>query len=243
MTLKGLCKYYISCIALESNTTFRASMKDEQSFITLPWINDYALKKPEIGAFLRGNQEKEMDLLIGYPVLKVKHFLSPLFIIPITYSDGTHGKPEGFSIDDELLINKDIIDKYSTNEKTENIYELRELEAELGFTEGHAAFSDLAEKVNLLRTIRPDWDWLDTLNIDDLQKGSMRITDSDGILNRAILFAKEPTPYTVGLSNELARLGEYGDLDIRRSILWKFINKQFDKNPAFEKDILTRWRN
>lgn len=238
MTLKGLCKYYISCIALESNTTFRASMKDEQSFITLPWINDYTLKKPEIGAFLRGNHDKEMDLLIGYPVLKVNHLLSPLFIIPVTYSDGAHGKPEGFSIDDELLINKDIIDKYSTNEKTENIYELRELEAELGFTEGHAAFSDLEEKVNLLRTIRPDWDWLDTLNIDDLQKGPMHITNSDGILNRAILFAKEPTPYTVGLSNELARLGEYGDLDIRRSILWKFINKQFDKNPAYKNEIL-----
>ena len=59
MTLKGLCKFYISCIALESNTTFRASMKNEQSFITLPWINDYTLKKPEIGAFLRGNHEKE----------------------------------------------------------------------------------------------------------------------------------------------------------------------------------------
>ena len=213
-------------------------MKDVQSFITLPWINDYTLKKPEIGAFLRGNHDKEMDLLIGYPVLKVKYFLSPLFIIPVTYSDGTHGKPEGFSIDEELLINKDIIDKYSTNEKTENIYELRELEAELGFSEGHAAFSDLEEKVNLLRTIRPDWDWLDTLNIDDLERGPMRITDKDGILNRAILFAKEPTPYTVGLSNELARLEEYSDLDIRHSILWKFIHKQFDKNPAYKNEIL-----
>lgn len=238
MTLKGLCKYYISCIALESNTTFRASMKDEQSFITLPWINDYTLKKPEIGAFLRGNHDKEMDLLIGYPVLKVNHFLSPLFIIPVTYSDGTHGKQEGFSIDEELLINKDIIDKYSTNEKTENIYELRELEAELGFTEGHAEFCTLWEKVSLLRTIRPDWDWLDTLDLNDLQKGPMRISDNDGILNRAILFAKEPTPYTVGLSNELARLGEYSDLDIRHSILWKFIHKQFDKNPAYKNEIL-----
>ena len=238
MTLKGLCKYYISCIALESNTTFRTSMKDEQSFITLPWINDYTLKKPEIGAFLRGNHDKEMDLLIGYPVLKINHFLSPLFIIPVTYSDGTHGKPEGFSIDEELLINKDIIDKYSTNEKTENIYELRELEAELGFTEGHAAFCNLWEKVNLLRTIRPDWDWLDALDLNDLQKGPMRITDSDGILNRAILFAKEPTPYTVGLSNELARLGEYSELDIWHSILYKLINKQFDKNPAYKKEIL-----
>ena len=86
MTLQGLCKYYISCIALESNTTFRASMKEGQSFITLPWINDYTLKKPEIGAFLRGNHEKEMDLLIGYPVLKNKYFLSPVFIIHISYN-------------------------------------------------------------------------------------------------------------------------------------------------------------
>lgn len=238
MTLKGLCKYYIGCIALESNTTFRASMKDENTFLPLILINDRALKNPEVGAFLRGNHEKEMDLLIGYPVLKVKHFLSPVFIIHVTYSDGTHGKPEGFSIDDELLINKDIIDRYSTNEKTENIYELRELEAELGFTDGHAAFSDLADKVKLLKTIRPNWDWIDSLDVDNLQKGVIRVSDSDGIINRAILFAKEPTPYTVGLSNELARLEEYNETDISHSVLWKFIHKQYNKNAAYDKEIL-----
>ena len=238
MTLKGLCNYYISCIALESNTTLRASMKDEQSFIGLPWLNKGALKQPAIGAFLRGNHDKEKDLLIGYPVLKNKHFLSPLFVIPVTYNDGTHGKPEGFSIDDELLINKDIIDKYSTNDKTENIYELRELEAELGFTEGHAAFEVLSEKVSLLKTIRPDWEWLDELNIDNLEKRPVHIADADGILNRAILFAKEPTPYTVGLSNELVNLATWGDLDIKHSVLWKFIHKQFYKNPPYQKEIL-----
>lgn len=237
MTLKGLCNYYISCIALESNTTLRASMKDEQSFIGLPWLNKGALKQPAIGAFLRGNHDKEKDLLIGYPVLKNKHFLSPLFVIPVTYNDGTHGKPEGFSIDDELLINKDIIDKYSTNDKTENIYELRELEAELGFTEGHAAFEVLSEKVSLLRTIRPDWEWLDELNIDNLEKGPVHISDADGILNRAILFAKEPTPYTVGLSNELVNLESWDNLD-ENSVLWKFIHKQFYKNPPYQKEIL-----
>lgn len=238
MTLKGLCKYYISCIALENNTTLRTSMKDEQSFINLPWLNNGAFKSPAIGAFLRGNLDKEKELLIGYPILKVKHFLSPLFIIHVTYSDGTRGKSEGFSIDDELLINKDIIDKYSTNDKTENIYELRELEAELGFTEGHAAFDDLAEKVSLLKTIRPDWDWLDDLNLNNLKKNQLQLSDNDGILNRAIVFAKDPTPYTVGLSNELASLEQYGDLDIRHSILWKFIHKQFYKNAPYEKDIL-----
>jgi very-short-patch-repair endonuclease/RecA/RadA recombinase len=156
----------------------------------------------------------------------------------VTHNDGSHGKPEGFSIDDELLINKDIIDKYSTNEKTENIYELRELEAELGFTEGHAAFEDLSEKVSLLRSIRPDWEWLDELNIDNLKKGQILVADADGILNRAVLFAKEPTPYTVGLSNELANLESWGDLDIRHSILWKFIHKQFQKTPPYTREIL-----
>lgn len=238
MTLKSLCKYYISCIALESNTTLRVSMKDEYSFTGLPWLNNGALKSPAIGAFLRGNLEKEKELLIGYPLLKVRHFLSPLFIIHITYCDGKRGKEEGFSIDEELLINKDIIDKYSTNDRTENIYELRELEAELGFTEGHASLDDLAEKVGLLRTIRPDWDWLDDLNIDDLTKSQLQITDNDGILNRAVIIAKDPTPYTVGLSNELANLEQYGDLDIRHSILWKFIHKQFNNNAPFEKEIL-----
>ena len=237
MKLKNLCKYYISCIALENNTTLRASMKDEQSFIGLPWLNKSALKQPEIGAFLRGNHEKEKDLLIGYPILKTKYFLSPLFIINITYNDGTHGKPEGFTIDDELLINKDIIDKYSTNEKTENIYELRELETELGFTDGHAAFEDLSEKVTLLRTIRPDWEWLDELNIDNLKKGLIQIADADGILNRAVLFAKEPTPYTVGLSNELANLESWADFDYRHSILWKFVHEQFHKSLPYENEI------
>ena len=238
MTLKGLCKYYISCVALENNTTLRASMKDERSFMELPWISNEILRGAEVGAFLLGNREKEKELLIGYPILKTKHFLSPVFIIHVTYNDGLHGKPKGFVIDDELLINKDVIDKYSTNDKTENIYELRELETELGFTEGHALFSDLPDKVKLLQTLRPNWEWVDELDYGNMRKGAIRLNDADGILNRVILFAKDPTPYTVGLGNELARLEEWGDLDIRHSILWKFIHKQFDKAKVFDKEIL-----
>lgn len=99
MNLKGLCKYYISCVTLENNTTLRASMKDERSFMELPWISNKILRSAEVGAFLRGNREKEKELLIGYPILKTKHFLSPFFIIHVTYNDGQHGKPEGFVVD------------------------------------------------------------------------------------------------------------------------------------------------
>ena len=238
MKLKDLCKYYISCIALENNITLRASMKDEQSFINMPWLNKGALKMSVIEAFLRGNHDKEKELLIGYPVLKSKHFLSPLFIIHISYNDGESVKPKGFSIDDDIILNKDIIDKYSTNDKTENIYELRALESELGFIDSHASFKELSEKVNLLRTIRPDWEWQDVLDKENLNKGPIKISDSDGILNRAIIFAKDPTPYTVGLSNELANLEKENDLDIQHSILWKFLHKNFNKNAVYQKEIL-----
>ncbi len=238
MTLQSLCKYYISCIELEGNTTLRTSLKDQNSFISLPWINNNALKLPDIDSFLRGNTEKEKELLIGYPILKIKHFLSPIFIVHVTHYDGSSKRNEGFYIDDELLINKDIVDKYSPNEKTENIYELRELEKELGFTDGHATFADLAEKVHLLKTIRPNWEWRDNLLLDNLTKGAVRLDENNGILNRAIIIAKDPTPYTVGLSNELARLESSTDLNIQDSILWKFINKRFNDNKPFEKEVL-----
>lgn len=213
-------------------------MKEENSFMELPWISNKILSSAEVSAFLRGNHEKEKELLIGYPILKSKHFLSPIFIIHVTYNDGLHGKPEGFTLDEELLINKDVVDKYSTNDKTENIYELRELEAELGFTDGHALISSIPEKTQLLHVICPNWEWLDMLDPHNLRKGAIKFTDADGILNRAVLFAKEPTPYTVGLGNELAKLEEWNEDDICHSILWKFIRKQFYKPQPFNKEIL-----
>ena len=76
MNLKGLCKYYISCVTLENNTTLRASMKDERSFMELPWISNKILRSAEVGAFLRGNREKEKELLIGYPKDKAFPFTS-----------------------------------------------------------------------------------------------------------------------------------------------------------------------
>ncbi|MBR1834796.1 MAG: AAA family ATPase [Bacteroidales bacterium] len=238
MTLQNLCKYYISCIELESNTTLRASIKNNTSFISLPWINDDALKLSNISSFLNVKQEKEKELLIGYPILKVQHFLSPVFIVHVTHHESSSGKPEGFYIDDELLINKDVVDKYSSNEKTENIYELRALEKELGFTDGHASFADLAEKVSLLKTIRPNWDWNDIIEPDNLKKGAVRMDEKDGILNRAIIIAKDPTPYTVGLSNELARLESSIDLNIQNSILWKFLNQKFNETRPLKNEIL-----
>ncbi len=226
MTLQELCKYYISCIALESNTTLRVSLKNSTSFIELFALDNNVLTTTEIATFLACNREKENDLLVGYPLLKVGCDLSPIFILHITFNDGSHGGKIGYSFDNEVAINKDIIDRYSTNEKTENIFELRQLELELGLILDANAFDKLDGLVQLLRSVRPNWEWLDELNPHKLKKGSIQPHYDDGILNRAIIIAKEPTPYTVGLSNELAQLSQKTIPEVQNSILGKILTNQ-----------------
>ena len=228
MTLSNLCKYYGSCIELENNTTISVSIFNNDKYIDLSWLDDSVLKGSAINAFLRNHKEKEHDLLIGYPILKIKQTLSPVFLLPISYSDGTHNKKEGFYIDKEILINKDIIDRYSVNNRIENIYELRELEEHLGFANGNFTIndsSDISNILNTLRTIRPAWEWKDMLDAQQLAIGAISQERNEGILNRAILIAKEPTPYTVGLANELVRLSEMPIESISASILYKFLTK------------------
>lgn len=239
MLLENLCKYYISCIELENNTTLRVSLKDPTSFIVLPDISNDALKLSDISVFLDSNRTKENDLLIGYPILKVRDYLSPIFILHLSYNDGTRRGKRGYTIDSEMTINKDIIDRYSTNEKSENIFELRQLEAELGIATNANTLKDLQGVVALLRSVRPTWEWLDELNPNVLKRNSIQADDADGILNRALLIAKEPTPFTVGLSNELAQLSQFSDKDICHSILWKIRNKEIHASsrqdlPIFE---------
>lgn len=238
MTLENLCKYYISCIELENNTTLRVSLKNPTSYTELPWLNNSALKLPDIAAFLDSNRLKENELLMGYPILKVGDNLSPLFILHITYNDGTHKGKQGYTIDSELAINKDIVDRYSTNEKTENIFELRQLESELGIASNSNTFVNLLGVVSLLRSVRPNWEWLDDLNPEDLRKGAIQPNYKDGILNRALLIAKEPTPYTVGLSNELAQLSTKEDINIPNSILYKIRNGKIKGRANREMAIL-----
>lgn len=238
MTLEGLCKYYINCVGLENNTTLRASMKDEKSFIAVPWYNFNFLNKGEVLDFLMNAQHKELDIFLGYPILKVSHHLVPVFLTRIIYDNGSRGKREGYYPDDELQINKDVIDRYSTNDKTENIYELRKLEEEIGFNDGMAELVHLDELVQKLRSIRPNWEWVEELNPNDLKKGRVSLCEPNGVLNRAIIFSKEPTPYTVGLLGELDRLQSMREEDIRGSILWKFLHGKTAFKKNFEGAVL-----
>lgn len=79
MFLKDLCKYYASCVAMENSTTIRMSLKDSQSFIVVPWINDGVLKHHGISAFVQSNHEKEKDFDSWLSYSKNRKFHIPRF--------------------------------------------------------------------------------------------------------------------------------------------------------------------
>lgn len=222
MTLKNLCKYYAQCVAKENNTTIKASLDDKETLMELSYIETGAIKEKDVLAFLFGQYEKGKDLVLGYPILKVKDKIVPLFVSRIYHTDSQRNK-RGFSIEEEMVFNKEIINKYSINEPDENLEELHDLEGELGFSNGIIKSDNLLGLLTYLRILRPKWDWVDDLNPKNLADGSLTISNEDGILNRAFVIALEPRPYTVGLTKELEQLEELHEFQIADSILGKIM--------------------
>lgn len=203
----------------------RVSLQDKEAFRELSQLDKEYISEQEALSFLGAQNQKGKDLMIGYPVLKVKDKLVPLFVNRIIYYE--HPKKNNhkshFFIEEEMVFNKEIINKYSVNEPDENLEELHELEAELGFSNGVVKSDNLLGLVTRLRMIRPKWDWVEDLDPCYLSKGVLQLNDKDGIHNRAFVFALEPRPYTVGLTRELNQMQEMSAYQIRNSILGKLL--------------------
>ena len=222
MTLKNLCKYYAQCVAKENNTTIRVSLQNKDVLMELSYLDKEVTADNDVQSFLDAQYQKGKDLVLGYPILKVRDNIIPLFVSRILYSNNKH-KKNRFYIEDELVINKEIINRYSVNEPEENLQELRDLETELGFENGVFSRDNLLGIIALLRSLRPKWDWKENLHPKNLSDGTLQIADKDGILNRAFVIALEPRPYTVGLTHELTQMGDLTEMAISNSILGKII--------------------
>ena len=140
----------------------------------MSYLDKEVVKESEVAAFLNGQFQKGKDFIIGYPVFKYKDRLVPIFVSRILHYDNQRGK-RGFVIEDEVVINKEIINKYSVNEPDENLQELRDLEIELGFENGVYKHENLLGLVTLLQFRRPKWDWKDVLNPKNLPMAFCRL--------------------------------------------------------------------
>lgn len=224
MDLSNLCKYYTACIGAESNTSTRVSIKEPNTFREVCTLDESWFRNTDILSFLQGSYKAEKELLIGYPILKIGHILSPVFILHVSPVSNRNNELNEFQINPELLINKDIIDRYSANDKSENLFELKELEDNLSINLGFTDLQSLQTYCDKLHNLCPSWEWRDRLDPYTLSTENLHITDPDGVLNRAILIAQTPKPYTVGLARELLLISDIPEYSISPSILEKIIH-------------------
>ena len=97
-------------------------------------------------------------------------------------------------------VNMEVIKKYSSRDVNSQVYDLIELENELGLNlpEADIELDELAERLQSIR----EWQWREKLDPDNINctPPVSEIAD-EGIYNRAIFIVAERSPYTVGLES------------------------------------------
>ena len=105
-----------------------------------------------------------------------------------------------------------VIKKYGTRDANERVYELIELENQLGLNKYDAEI-EIEELTKRLQQIR-QWTWK-----ENISPAAVNITTplnsftEEGIFNRAVILANERSPFTLGLESELAAISKMSDCD------------------------------
>ena len=217
--LARLCQYYLDCLGHEDlggvslpahpNNGVREYAELEIS----PFAGDAtALHSPEPQEFLN-ELERDMSrktLFLGYPVrlkgvgrnsLKVE----PLFLF--SYQEQYEDQGNATLLVDIPQINFEALKSLTNPREISLFQEVANLAEKLGLEDRTEEPQGLEGVIASLHQIRPAWDWLEEIRPASLSSGA-RLAEltQQGIYNRCILIASEPSDYTRGLETELKRL-------------------------------------
>jgi very-short-patch-repair endonuclease len=223
--LAKLAGYYLDCIAFddEGGASFFAESRFEQTYVELP--ENPLLSEQGITPLLGlqpvqrlltsiRQDKKRMGLMLGYPCylkrLRSKKgwegmMVEPLFLFPVT---AVESGGNGYTIDCEnFTLNFPLLARLSGADGQAGLEEGLALLTDLGAADGPPP--DWEDFFARLHHIRPDWTWIEPPLPTKLVLDPPLSTAPDvGLYNRAVLFGKEQSPYTVGLEKELAKLQE-----------------------------------
>ena len=178
-------------------------------------------------------------LYLGYPICitrvtsrKSEHFyrLEPVFLLPIEFEHPNHRGTASVS-GDYPFINTAVIKRYSNADDFTLMYELLQLEDELGFSNTNAHVPELDEVAQRLFTVRNEWPWEEACDGSTLPEAPpIHELDKSGIYNRVVLVAAERKLYTQGLEHELGELARLEASDYEHIALGKLVNNNHAKN-------------
>lgn len=235
--LSDLCKYYLNCLSLEQSNGISAFLSSTYSldYVELGSTNVDGSDSGAAKLIKRISAEKNLTAHVGYPVLieKIhsvktnKDYLkvAPVFLFAVEIVGGSVTTASIPSV------NMEVIKQYSSRDINSQVYDLVDLESELGLNLS-AEDIDLDELVARLQSIR-EWQWREHLDPATINNSMPLSTLSDeGIYNRAIFIVSERSPYTVGLESELSQLSQLSEEAYRGTALHDWICGSFTSQEA-----------
>ena len=171
--------------------------------------------------------DKKLSANLGYPVLIEKihssktnqdfMLIAPVFLFPVEISGGA------VSVAPVPHVNMEVIKKYSARDINSQVYDLVELENELGLNSPEVDIEpdELAARLQSIR----DWQWRETLDPENISRTPpVSELSEEGIYNRAIFIVAERSPYTVGLESELSQLAGLDEDSYKNTALYDWIH-------------------
>jgi very-short-patch-repair endonuclease len=240
--LEHICEYYLNCLSLEESNGVSAYQTSKYS-LDYTELNSISLKtiNPETKKLIsKVTRSRNLTAHIGYPVLLEKfhsrrtnqdyYKVAPVFLFSV---DLRGGSAEIASLP---YINMEVIKHYSVKDINQQVYDLVELESELGLNAPDADI-DLDELAARLQTLRT-WEWKDDLNPDTITTDpSLSSLTDEGIYNRAIFIVSEKSPYTEGLESELSKLSKISEDEYRDTALYQWIHHEASESSLPEEDV------
>ena len=198
--LSNLCNYYLSCLGYdEAGVSLSVKSKmDNQFFFETQSIpdNENIHEYEENLRLLSARKRTEIgrhELFFGYPSFINKIFLikenftkinlEPLILFQVDFEDNK------YTLNKTPIINQKAFRNFTKANKDELMSRLGELEAELGFTDDTNDV-DIDEVVLRLQHIRPEWDWVEKIDPNNMFKEKIPLEqiNRQGIYNRGFFF-------------------------------------------------------
>lgn len=229
--LSDLCRYYLNCLSLETSSGISAFLTSKYS-LSYAEISSIAIDQPvpEVANLIKKvSNDSTLTAHIGYPCLIQKIYsskteqyfykLAPVLLFPVEIEAGS------VKIGTIPRINIEVIRQYSEKDINSQVYDLIELENELGLNEAGAEI-EIDEMIARLQSLR-HWAWKEKLdpNIISIDPPISSLTE-EGIYNKAVFIITDKSPYTVGLESELSALSQFTEDDYRDTALYNWIHPE-----------------
>jgi superfamily I DNA and/or RNA helicase/very-short-patch-repair endonuclease len=239
--LAKLAQYYLDCISFddEREISMFAESRYAPDYIELeelPLVTESGITsalqtaRAQQLAYSIRKDKKRLELALGYPCflkqLRARSgwegmMVQPLFMFPLTAIDPN--EQNQYELDSKSVsLNYGLLNRLIGQNgfgMEEGIQLMEDLG--LGQTEQDIEWDEVFAR---LQMIRPDWQWVENLNANKLHREKPLSQEKTvGFYNRAILFGKELSPYTVGLEKELAKLRSVDEILYKDTCLGRWI--------------------